>query len=331
MEWRRIWMLLADLLRRQQPQPDPTAELRELTDAEDPVSLPPEPETQPPPDLPPELLEEDAADEQGEADIPSVAHVGGPLAEAEPPELPEPSALPDLDAELPVEIEPFEGMVSDDDRPEGDPTLKDVADATDFSKIAADLFEDEHQRGAFPEPLEAEPDTPMEVQEAEADPALAARVEAVERALPDPYEPELLSEDYVKTFYRVVTNEGSGEYTVRKQEWETTTPGLQDVTDTTDPDYNTDLTAYHHLGVSTLVVNEKVPGWTVEVSGESVLLVGSPDVAIPDIPDGTAENQMLRWNHTTKVWVTVAAPDADYKVLQRKSDDSLGFDWVRAH
>jgi len=28
---------------------------------------------------------------------------------------------------------------------------------------------------------------------------------------------------------------------------------------------------------------------------------------------------------------TLPAADADYKVLQRKADDSIGFDWVRAH
>lgn len=50
------------------------------------------------------------------------------------------------------------------------------------------------------------------------------------------------------------------------------------------------------------------------------------------IPDGDADNEMLRWDETTtKAWAILDGPDTDFKVLQRLADDSLGFDWVRAH
>ena len=80
--------------------------------------------------------------------------------------------------------------------------------------------------------------------------------------------------------------------------------------------------------------------WAEEVATEINRLRGADQppgppeeeamLSVP-IPDGTAENDMLRWDHTKKAWVILDAPDADFKVLQRKADDSLGFDWVRAH
>ena len=50
-----------------------------------------------------------------------------------------------------------------------------------------------------------------------------------------------------------------------------------------------------------------------------------------EVPDGENENEMLYWDDTNGIWTLLDAPDADYKVLQRKSDDTIGWDWVRAH
>jgi len=50
------------------------------------------------------------------------------------------------------------------------------------------------------------------------------------------------------------------------------------------------------------------------------------------IPAGTADWDILVWDQTTdKAWEVLAKADANYKVLQRKADDSIGWDWVRAH
>ena len=50
------------------------------------------------------------------------------------------------------------------------------------------------------------------------------------------------------------------------------------------------------------------------------------------VPSGTADWDLLVWDQTTdKAWEVLVKADADYKVLQRKSDDSIGWDWVRAH
>jgi len=46
---------------------------------------------------------------------------------------------------------------------------------------------------------------------------------------------------------------------------------------------------------------------------------------------GTVENQMWRWDNTAKEPVTIAAPTADFQVLQRKADDSIGWDYPRVH
>ena len=44
---------------------------------------------------------------------------------------------------------------------------------------------------------------------------------------------------------------------------------------------------------------------------------------------GTVAYQILYWDGAA--WVTLNLADADYKVLQRKVDDTLGWDYVRAH
>jgi len=50
-----------------------------------------------------------------------------------------------------------------------------------------------------------------------------------------------------------------------------------------------------------------------------------------DFVAGTADYDTLYWDNTDKVWKLLAGPDTDYKVLQRKADDTIGWDYVRAH
>ncbi len=50
------------------------------------------------------------------------------------------------------------------------------------------------------------------------------------------------------------------------------------------------------------------------------------------MPDGDADNEMLKWDQTTdKAWAIQDAPDTAFKVLQRKADGTIGWDWLRAH
>ncbi len=109
-----------------------------------------------------------------------------------------------------------------------------------------------------------------------------------------------------KAWWRIVTNAGSGEYTVRKQEWDPVGGQLQDVSDATDPDYGVDRTAYHHVGVGYIAVGQKVPGWRIYAGGEWVLLIGSPDEGTASDPaiayEGTFENETasaLTWSRSS--------------------------------
>ena len=70
-----------------------------------------------------------------------------------------------------------------------------------------------------------------------------------------------------------------------------------------------------------------LPFYDNDEEEERGVLIGPVGV----IPSGTAENQVLRWNNTTKLWVVVAPPDTNYKILQRKADGSIGWDWGRGH
>ena len=47
------------------------------------------------------------------------------------------------------------------------------------------------------------------------------------------------------------------------------------------------------------------------------------------MPDGVATNDMWYWDGSA--WALLTGPDADYKVLQRNADDTIGWSWVRAH
>lgn len=69
----------------------------------------------------------------------------------------------------------------------------------------------------------------------------------------------------------------------------------------------------------------------ISIGGPSAKPQEEPLLA-PTLVEGDADNEMLRWDETTeKDWVILDAPDTDFKVLQRKADDTLGFDYVRAH
>jgi hypothetical protein len=47
------------------------------------------------------------------------------------------------------------------------------------------------------------------------------------------------------------------------------------------------------------------------------------------LPNGNANYDILYWYNGA--WTLLPKADADYKVLQRKADDSLGYDWTRLH
>ncbi len=47
------------------------------------------------------------------------------------------------------------------------------------------------------------------------------------------------------------------------------------------------------------------------------------------VPNGTKDYQIIYWYNNA--WNLLDLADLDYKVLQRKADDTLGYDYVRAH
>jgi len=83
----------------------------------------------------------------------------------------------------------------------------------------------------------------------------------------------LATRQYRKRWYRIATNEGSGEYTLYLQEWDASGHQLQDCTDAEDPDYDVSLTGYDHLGDAGGAVGWKVPGWKVYVADDWRLLI----------------------------------------------------------
>ncbi len=211
----KLWQAISERL---SSQPDPVADVKELSAQDDPVPIP-DPAEMEPAALPAELARLD--EPEPELELPAVPE---PDEEPQPPESelpateePEPPSLPDLDAELPVDIEPFAGMVSDEDFPE-DASLAEVAKSTDFSKIAGELFEDEHRRGPYPEPLEVLPG-PVTVEAEEDDGGLRQRIEMIAAGLPDPYEPKLLPDDLRHGVAQIDSNDGSGAYTITEQVW----------------------------------------------------------------------------------------------------------------
>jgi len=47
------------------------------------------------------------------------------------------------------------------------------------------------------------------------------------------------------------------------------------------------------------------------------------------LADGTSYGQILYWDGAA--WALLDFADTDYKVLQRKVDDTIGYDFIRAH
>lgn len=58
----------------------------------------------------------------------------------------------------------------------------------------------------------------------------------------------------------------------------------------------------------------------------AVVRLGSAEAGMAD---GTSQNQMWWWDEATGEWKLLTGPDADYKILQRKADDSIGWDYLR--
>lgn len=211
--------------------------------------------------------------------------VTGEVEPVEPPApAPEEMELPEVSVPEPDPVAPQtpSTLVDDSDFPD-DPTLEQIAQSTDFSQIAGDLYKPADERGPFPPDPQADPQDRQDQPEDSPAPdrTLSDRLASVEGRLPDPSAPKLLP-DHPKVWWRIVSNEGSGEYTVRKQEWSGS--ALQDITDETDVDYGEDRTAYHHLGAVELVANQIVPGWWIYVGGERVLLIGSSATGAADNP-----------------------------------------------
>lgn len=80
---------------------------------------------------------------------------------------------------------------------------------------------------------------------------------------------------------------------------------------------------------STILIFQRFPRYEYD-SDESCnvhgVLLGSASN-----PHGTNDYDILYWDETDEEWKVLEFTSDDYKVLQRKSDYSLGWDWVRAH
>jgi len=169
--------------------------------------------------------------------------------------------------------------------------------------------------------------------------ALEARVVELESAAADPWTgppvpldppapkpalvgPTLFPPPVLVTFpAKIETDEGSGEYTFTEQ-W------LTDATTWADKTAGRTGTCYEINDVTGVAVGKIIE---ITIKHDTSGVVRYIFSWAGGIPAGTAENQMLEWDHANGKWIVLAAPDTDYKVLQRKADDSIGWDWVRAH
>ncbi|HUX15564.1 MAG TPA: hypothetical protein VMW52_03775 [Phycisphaerae bacterium] len=61
--------------------------------------------------------------------------------------------------------------------------------------------------------------------------------------------------------------------------------------------------------------------------GDNLGVIVNADLG--SLPAGDATNQMLYWDNGTEEWKLLTAPDASYKVLQRKSDGTLHWDYPK--
>lgn len=55
------------------------------------------------------------------------------------------------------------------------------------------------------------------------------------------------------------------------------------------------------------------------------------DYQYDGMADGIADYDILYWDNALEEWKILSFADADFKVLQRKADDSMDWDWVRCH
>ncbi|NLF30353.1 MAG: hypothetical protein GX591_05635, partial [Planctomycetes bacterium] len=76
-----------------------------------------------------------------------------------------------------------------------------------------------------------------------------------------------------KLFYRIVTNDTGGAYTLRRQAWDPATAALVDVADADDIEYGLDVDGYDFAGRGTGVENQRVSGWKLWVNDAWVTLI----------------------------------------------------------
>jgi len=114
---------------------------------------------------------------------------------------------------------------------------------------------------------------------------------------------------YRKTWWRIVTNEGAGEYTCRKKEWDTSTKALIDITDEDDPDYNIDVTGYDARGRDSYTVGADVEGWYIYTGGDYVLLLEERQAQSFYI------GGILSWDNEDGSLCTVSTHDVDGSLL----------------
>ncbi len=78
---------------------------------------------------------------------------------------------------------------------------------------------------------------------------------------------------HYKRWFRIVTNEGAGDYTVRLQEWDKSAGELADVSDQDHPEYNKNQDAFDSHGRPFGVINDIVEGWMIYVDDEWIIII----------------------------------------------------------
>jgi hypothetical protein len=130
---------------------------------------------------------------------------------------------------------------------------------------------------------------------------LGGNLAQVRRRPPGPYQP---------IWYRLLTDEGAGTYTARRQEWNFQTEAFQDVADEDHPEYGLDVTVYDHRGRDGAATDADgdpgdgllVHGWRITADDEPVTLV---DVC----EDGPGEPVYLLGDPTDSWQVLLIATD----------------------
>lgn len=131
----------------------------------------------------------------------------------------------------------------------------------------------------------------------------------------------------VKRWYRIVTNEGDGEYTLRLQQVNATSRQLEDVGEG-KPGTGVDVTAYDVQGAQTGAADQKVQGWKVFVHGEWLTLLdlsasaqtgthATPAVMLPSTFE-TSAAQTDSWDR--------ASPPEGYDGTQMRLQTRMSYD-----